>query len=143
MRTARENLAKEYEDQNALHHSITKWFEDARDFCQTYPDHKLQRVADIHLLLDRHLRCRMFHIAARYWEGRWLDEMETVFEKKEKLGGQAQSVVECRFRRWAMLTPCFVSTMHMAPHIFSYFDGQEQRLFDFIDMFTGVPTLIE
>lgn len=68
--------------------------------------------------LDVELRHKAFQLALHYWEGRWILQLEQdlnsgQFDKK------GQSAVENRWKRQAMLTPCFVSTFYMAPKFFS------------------------
>jgi hypothetical protein len=91
-------------------------------------------VDDIHQFLDRTLRFRMFSLAARYWEGRWILEVDHLLESKADLGGRSEEVIKRNFRRWAMITPCFISTLHMVPKIFSSYLGKQKPLLDFIDM---------
>lgn len=85
-------------------------------------------------ILDQSLRYQMFHLAGRYWEGRWLLQMRELLTNGKNRESQAQKDVEQRFRRWAMLSPCFVSTLHNSPKVFDYFDGQRRPLYNFFDM---------
>ena len=94
--------------------------------------------------LDITLRHKAFQIAVHYWEGRWLQQVEMDLTDPNFTGkGLAQ--VENRWKRQAMLTPCFVSTFYMAPKFFSYFkffkkgeDGKNifdtPPLYEFIDL---------
>ncbi|MFB9075958.1 AAA domain-containing protein [Flavobacterium procerum] len=94
--------------------------------------------------LDVSLRHKSFQLALHYWEGRWLMRLETDltdpnFKKK------GIDAVKNRWKRQAMLTPCFVSTFYMAPKFFSYYkffrqseDGtnlfDNPPLYDFVDL---------
>ena len=81
--------------------------------------------------LDTHLRVELFHLAGRYWEGRWLLEMH---DPDLKLDRQSWEHCEARFRRLAKLTPCMVATPFMAARYFDYFDGKSNPLTDFLDL---------
>ncbi len=83
--------------------------------------------------LDRSLRHRAFLLAARYWEGRWLLEREDEVRREYK---EKKSVAKLRkrWRRYAKLTPCLVSTLYMAPRFFTAWEGSELPLYDFIDL---------
>ena len=72
-------------------------------------------------LLDPTLRYRLFLHAARLWEGRWLLEMRRLLDAKEYLHHQGRQSCLRRLRRFAMLTPCMVSTFHTAPNVFDHF----------------------
>lgn len=66
--------------------------------------------------LDTHLRQQMFVDAMHYWEGRWLlaaDQLD--FDKTEKQNPQARKLT---WQRYAMLTPCFVTTLFTGPGFF-------------------------
>ena len=68
--------------------------------------------------IDVTLRHKAFHIATHYWEGCWLLECQKLlvdFEKSHPLREH-----EKKWRRYAMLTPCFVSTFYTLPKFFSY-----------------------
>jgi hypothetical protein len=71
----------------------------------------------LHILVERFLdvefRTKLFHLAARYWEGRFLIE-----NRQTLLMARTRSNVEQGLRRLCMITPCLVSTLHSAPRIF-------------------------
>lgn len=90
--------------------------------------------------LDLSLRNKMFYLAIHYWEGRWINAVRNI--GKNNLG---ESATRKRWKRYAMLTPCFVSTFYMAPRFFSYskFIGENDigdamwgdgSLYNFIDL---------
>lgn len=62
-----------------------------------------------HEFADLTWRSLAFHLAARYWEGMF------VLSQRERLLSRHPNNVEAALRRLCMLTPCLVSTMHMAP----------------------------
>lgn len=86
-------------------------------------------------LLDRTLRRRLFFLAGRYWEGRWLLAADELLARgpAARTRQSRRAVVE-RFRRWSMLTPVMVATLFRMPRIFDYYDGLSAPLFDTIDL---------
>lgn len=71
--------------------------------------------------LDRTIRYALFQYALRYWEGRWVLEVQALQDALEKndnkaypfkVGGRA---MEAMYRRWAMLTPLFIVTAASLP----------------------------
>ncbi len=75
--------------------------------------------------LDVELRYKAFQLATHYWEGRWLMEMQRTFRHKPDTTFPIEEGLEHRWRRYAMLTPCFVSTFYMAPKFFSHHEGED------------------
>jgi len=76
-------------------------------------------VLDFDLILDRSIRHACFQKAMRYWEGRWILEVDRLANNEPmKKGGKLAT--EARFRRWCMLTPCLVSTAHSLPKHLQY-----------------------
>lgn len=86
--------------------------------------------------LDTTLRYDAFKLATHYWEGRWLLEMreqyETGYEEKQHLQTRAKQMR--KWRRYAKLTPCFVSTLFMTPRFFNAYEGGDRPLYEFIDL---------
>ncbi|MBV7529832.1 AAA domain-containing protein [Chitinophaga sp. sic0106] len=69
--------------------------------------------------LEMGLKYDLFYLAIHYWEGRWLlATKEAVWEERTRRNGRTDA--ENRWYRFAMLTPCFVSTFFMTPKFFSY-----------------------
>jgi len=60
--------------------------------------------------------------------------MEKGLADQEFKESQNRETQEEKWRRYAMLTPCFVTTMHSGPSFFDYYDGEAHRLTDFIDL---------
>ncbi len=69
--------------------------------------------------LEMGLKHDMFYMAVHYWEGRWLLATRAVVEE-DRLSRNGEGAAKERWQRFAMLTPCFVSTFYMAPKFFSY-----------------------
>lgn len=92
--------------------------------------------SSLDLLLDRTARYRMFLLAGRYWEGRWLLEMADAFATGRNLDRQSRADCEARFRRYAMLTPCFIATFHQAPKAFDSYlrDKGSMPLLGYFDL---------
>src|SRR5699024_7818098 len=86
--------------------------------------------------LDTTIRFKMFKLATHYWEARWLQEAKKYNDSKRKTYSQAET--EQKWRRYAMLTPCFVSTFYMAPKFFNHWepgmDDNNSPLSDFADL---------
>lgn len=82
-------------------------------------------------------RYRLFLIAGRYWEARWLMAMKPLLASGRGLKAQNRAACEGRFRRFSMLTPCMVATFHQAPKVFDYWDRNTETsmpLFETIDL---------
>ncbi len=85
--------------------------------------------------LDTRLRHKQFVLATHYWEGRWLLEVEKRgLAELYGMERQDRATQENRWRRYAHLTPCFVTTMHTGTSFFDYYAGQPEPLLDFIDL---------
>jgi len=69
--------------------------------------------------LDVSLRHKAFLMATHYWEGRWLLDIDEAIEL-DTLRKNGEPSMKQKFRRYAMLTPCFVATFYMAPKFFYY-----------------------
>lgn len=96
---------------------------------------QLDEISDT---LDVTLRHKAFLLATHYWEGRWLLETDVAVELNSMRKTGEASMKE-RYRRYAMLTPCFVATFYMAPKFFYYteYAGGEfpkSPLLSFIDL---------
>lgn len=73
--------------------------------------------------LDRTVRYKLFQLALRYWEGRWVIEvnnLQKALAKKDNLAYPFKSgckAMEAMYRRWAMLTPLFIVTTASLPKL--------------------------
>ncbi len=69
--------------------------------------------------LEMGLKYDLFYLAVHYWEGRWImATKDLIFEDRIHKNGKADA--QKRWQRFAMLSPCFVSTFFMAPKFFTY-----------------------
>jgi hypothetical protein len=66
---------------------------------------------------DRVLRFKLFKLATHYWEARWLLEMKPFIASNDS-DKKSQKKVLRKLRRFAKLTPCFVSTFYMVGSAF-------------------------
>jgi hypothetical protein len=98
----------------ALRGLLAKWAE--ADFP---PDHQLHR--EFEELLDRPFRFRHFHMAARYWEARWLADVPAPSDTGD---------IRKALRRAAMLAPVFVATVYTLPGILDEFEFADLLIFD-------------
>lgn len=69
--------------------------------------------------LEMGLKYDLFYLAVHYWEGRWILDTTKAL-KNNQLSKQGIDASQDRWRRFAMLTPCFVSTFYTAPRFFTY-----------------------
>ncbi len=97
-------------------------------------DEIIEQPRLIEHLLDMGPRRRLFQLAARYWEGRWLLEMEQILnEDPGRLQKQSRKMCLARFRRFAKITPLLVATLYRLPRVFDYFRGESCPLLEAID----------
>ncbi|MGH8049688.1 MAG: AAA domain-containing protein [Burkholderiales bacterium] len=71
--------------------------------------------------IDRTFRFLHFHLAARYWEARWLADPPTQADSDDE---------RTALRRAAMLAPVIVSTVYTLPRIHRSFEFAELLIFD-------------
>lgn len=91
-------------------------------------------ITKVQELVDKGLRRQLFQLACRYWEARWLEEMENYLPQKEAAEKKNQNIdakngkrtVQERLRRYAMLTPCFVATFFQAAKYFKIKHGKDK-----------------
>ncbi len=85
--------------------------------------------------LDMGARYRAFKLATHYWEGRYLQLLQTQLGTPEGVadGMQPERVLE-RYRRLAMLHPCFVATLYTLPGRFTAFKNAVVPLLNSIDL---------
>ncbi|CAM4424571.1 MAG: hypothetical protein LEGION0398_MBIBDBAK_01301 [Legionellaceae bacterium] len=81
--------------------------------------------------IDTTLRYELFLLATHYWEAAWLLESESIDTLSYDFLGRKQY-----WQLQAMLTPCFVKTLHMGPAYFKYKTSSQEfeTLSDFIDL---------
>ena len=88
----------------------------------------------------------MFLLAIHYWEGRWIMATQQAL-KEGTLTKRGKEYVTAQWQRRAMLTPCLVSTFHMAPTFFSYSkhvgnNNEGTSLWDYPPLLEVADTLI-
>ena len=96
--------------------------------------------------IDLSLRHKAFLLATHYWEARWILETEDVLENETEKGTGEKTVI-ARWKRRAMLTPCFVATLYTAPthFLFSQFQGENEEgkpVFEYLPLFNFLDLLI-
>ncbi len=83
--------------------------------------------------MDITYRYEAFHLSIHYFEAKWIQEEESnlknSYEDRKSVAKQ-----KAKLRRYAKLTPCFVSTFYMLPRFFSAWEGKDKYLHDFIDL---------
>ncbi|MCL5284189.1 MAG: AAA domain-containing protein [Nitrospirae bacterium] len=86
--------------------------------------------------MDTTLRYRMFRLATHYWEGAWIKECKTTIHSGNDQLKDTKGVkkTQRKWRRWAKIFPCTVSTFHKFPDAFSAWEGDKKYLYDFIDL---------
>jgi len=96
--------------------------------------------------IDLSLRHKAFLLATHYWEARWILETEDVLENETEKGTGEKTVI-AKWKRRAMLTPCFVATLYTAPthFLFSQFQGENENgkpIFEYLPLFNFLDLLI-
>ncbi|NIJ45699.1 hypothetical protein FHR24_002167 [Wenyingzhuangia heitensis] len=96
--------------------------------------------------LDLNLRHKSFLLATHYWEARWLEATLDALENETEKG-TGEKVISAKWKRRAMLTPCFVATFYMAPphFIYSQFQGENPEgkpIFEYLPLFNFIDLLI-
>ncbi|CAM1346818.1 DEAD/DEAH box helicase [Tenacibaculum crassostreae] len=96
--------------------------------------------------LDIELRHKAFLFATHYWEARWLLETKEMLEHDTEKG-TGENAIKAKWKRRAMLTPCFVATFYMAPSHFLYsqFQGENENgkpIFEYLPLYNFLDLLI-
>jgi energy-coupling factor transporter ATP-binding protein EcfA2 len=94
----------------------------------------------INEVCDRVLRFKAFKLAAHYWEARWLKETCTFVEANDRDTKSPIKIVR-KWRRYAKLAPCFVSTFYMIPTFFTAWERQDDTWMD-IPLFGEIDLLV-
>lgn len=115
-------------DQQQLGELKQAWWQ----WCQGHGLNADEAAFEAHL--DTRLRFQAFCFAAHYWEVRWLLETRQMLQiSHDERRPREQQMA--RWRRYAKLTPCFVSTLFMAPRFFSTWENREYTpLYEFLDL---------
>ena len=85
---------------------------------------------------DTEIRHKAFLLATHYWEARWLLEIRDM-QRTDSI--PLRKRIKRKWYRYSMLTPCIVSTLYMAPRLFSSFtledhDWLMEPLLEFADL---------
>ena len=94
---------------------------------------------DFDEVLDVTYRHMMFQKSLRYWEGRWIIEVQKLNDGLVNTN-KGLAGVGARFKRWCMLTPCLIVTSHSMPKHFRHSDKHTSGkwvstfMLDFIDL---------
>ncbi|MDR1229399.1 MAG: hypothetical protein LBK55_10380 [Azoarcus sp.] len=83
--------------------------------------------------IDTGVRAKMFCYADWYWSGRWLLEMRERLQNEEK-DTRGFKRLQAKYRRFAKLSPCLVSNLHMAPYFFMAWEGVDKPFWNLIDL---------
>jgi len=85
---------------------------------------------------DQSVRYQLFLLAGRFWEGRWLLEMQRLGNKYRSRRGDNDDdrlpTSAADWRRRAMITPAFVSTLSMLPRFFYDRRAREKPAIDLL-----------
>lgn len=90
---------------------------------------------EVNQSLDTLIRYRMFKLASHYWEGRWiLETKNTILSNDPDNKGHVKTMR--KWRRYAKLHPCTVSTFFKVPEGFKYWINKQddKPLLNFIDL---------
>jgi prefoldin subunit 5 len=114
--------------------SVQKWLK-TEDGLVPSENGELEEIINI---CDQILRFKAFKLATHYWEARWLIETREFIENNDKDSKSPVKIMR-KWRRFAKLTPCFVSTFYMLPNFFTAWDRGDgtwvdMPLFEQIDL---------
>ncbi|WP_375337690.1 AAA domain-containing protein [Bacillus sp. 3103sda1] len=96
-------------------------------------DRKTFQYEKILEVLDKTYRFEAFHLAVHYYEAKWIEEVSKDLDEGYTDKKSVQKQMR-KWRRYAKVTPCFVSTFFMVPKFFSAWQGKDEYLFNFIDL---------
>ncbi|WP_332847684.1 DEAD/DEAH box helicase [Massilia sp. S19_KUP03_FR1] len=88
---------------------------------------------DLEDALDLALRAPMFGLADHYWTGRWLLQQQQRLSNMDS-DTRGRVKLEAKYRRFAKLSPCLVTNVHMAPAFFTAWQGDDIPLWNTIDL---------
>ncbi len=84
--------------------------------------------------LDLIFRNNLFELSLHYWESRWLINVKKfITECPDRKERQYKTKRLQTWQRYAMLTPCFVTTLHSGPKFFDHWDKKRIPHYDLID----------
>lgn len=119
----------------------------AKDLNLSYIDiSKINDLSDILNFLSSELdikvRLLLFEMAVHYWESIYLMELEKQLNDRIKRGKTQDNRNKegqiAMWKRFSMITPLFISTLHTAPGVFDYYEhtaaNPNKKLYGFIDL---------
>lgn len=135
VRAANKMLRDLKDAENALSKSLLVLTDEDDEFGDKAP----KNIDDANTIADTMIRFKLFQLAVHYWEGRWLIEVDgNDDELLDVRGKKGRQVIEDRWRRRMMLTPCAVSTFYMLPGEMRFVrhEGEfvSDYLYSFIDL---------
>jgi len=82
----------------------------------TLVEHRCELSRHLQDWLDQHVRPRLFHLCARYWEGRFVQSRKATL-KRLQIDATFNLSSDKQLRELAMLAPVFVVTAYSAPKL--------------------------
>ncbi|RLM22674.1 hypothetical protein BIY29_11835 [Brenneria alni] len=98
---------------DALQEKLDTWMQPASAL-KLFSQSRAEQVAELN---DRYYRFRLFKLATHYFEAHWLKETKLFVDSHDEDKKTPLKLLR-KLRRYAKLTPCFVSTFYMAPSAF-------------------------
>jgi hypothetical protein len=142
--TAREKQARKTAELEQHEQTITAYITLEKSLVQWLKNHgqpsaSLENFREqVEQCCDCQLRFKAFKLATHYWEARWL--METIrFVSSNDQDKRSPKKALRKWRRFAKLTPCLVSTFYMLPKYFTCYERkgdawQNMPLYNEIDL---------
>ncbi|MDR9785804.1 MAG: AAA domain-containing protein [Peptococcaceae bacterium MAG4] len=125
-----EQIAGRLAEINACIEKLDRDIEMAEQICAVAQENGVETYQSVQEKLDTSRRYRSFLLAARYWEGRWLLEVRRMQElANRKVYFTPEEKVMMKWRRYAMLTPVIVSTLYVAPRLFTVWQREGESLY--------------
>jgi hypothetical protein len=95
---------------------------------------KCNDINEVNNLLDKSLRYILFWIAVHYYECKWLLNDDKISEKQKN--SNFKNILDIRFKRLSMISPCYVMTFFHLPKVFKHYigDGISSYLYEKIDL---------
>lgn len=114
-----------FRELEALHGEMKATQRQLQDWCASQGI----KEEDVIAALDTSLRYLAFMLATHYWEGKWILEVEEQIQHRYRESKSSRKTMK-KWRRYAKLTPCFVSTFYKLPDWFCGYDPvkDESRL---------------
>jgi len=137
---ARDRLAKAEEDARQRETLLTENENRVTGFLREHGLADVERNGAYAYLasLDTNLRYELFTLAVHYFEALWLEKAKAFVDARipgeEWKNHYAPDRLRATWCRYAMLTPCIVSTVYMLPKFFRTGGANRQSLLGFLDL---------